>query len=107
MTTNEYIALTRATGRLIHMGSSGVVEIDASDIPAVLNCVTNGAFRFHWSCFILSRTHIEFEKLDKDHKFAEMQTMLASDDELDTFLRWHMMMTADVWTWNFPCGDAS
>ena len=30
-----------------------------------------------------------------------MRAMLASNEDLAAFLRWHMKMTAEAWTWNF------
>lgn len=104
MTTYEYIALTRATDKVhFHMGMKATnVAIGAQDIPGVLNYVTNGAFKFYWSSFILSRVHIAFEKLDDNGKFTEMWAMMASNEELANFLRWHMTMTKEAWTWNLP-----
>ena len=83
--------------------------LDAEEIPAWLNAVTNGAWKFHWSKHLLSRTHLAFERLDHERKFAEMRAMLASNededgeliDDLAQFLRFHMKMTAEAWTWNF------
>ena len=58
LTTKEYIALTRATDKvLLPMGMKGVTEIGAQDIPALLHSVTNGAFKFYWSTYLLSRAH--------------------------------------------------
>ena len=102
LTTEEYIALTRATDKaLLPMDMKGVKEIGAQDIPALLHSVTNGAFKFYWSTHLLSRAHVAFERLDDDRKFAEMLAMLASNENLAGFLCWHMEMTAEAWPWNF------
>ena len=101
LTTEEYIAITRATDKvLLPMGMKGVTEIAAQDIPALLHALTNGAFKFYWSSHLLSRAHVAFERLDDDRKFAEMRAMLASNADLADFLRWHMKMTAEAWAWN-------
>ena len=103
LTTEQYVALTRATDKVLFpAGMKGVQEIGAQDIPALLNFITNGAFKFYWSSHFLSRAHITFERLDDDGKFAEMRAMLASNKELANFLRWHMKMTDGVWEWNLP-----
>ena len=102
LTTEQYIALTRATDKvLLPMGMKGVEAIGAQDIPALLHSVTDGAFKFYWSSHLLSRAHVAFERLDDERKFAEMRAMLASNEDLAAFLRWHMTMTAEAWTWNF------
>lgn len=115
LTTDEYITLTRATDNVVFpLSMKGITNIGAQAVPALLVSVTNGAFKFYWSSFILSRDHITFERLDDDGRFAEMRTMLAADDERARFLRWHMTNTADVWKWRFsppepsiPCDEPS
>ena len=102
MTTDEYIALTRATGHVVYHGMKGVSTIGLQDIPALLNHVTGGSFKFYWSSHLLDRSHIRFERLDDERKFSEMRAMLADDREgLGSFLHWHMSMTKGVWVWNF------
>ena len=81
--------------------ASALEAIGAQDVPSLLHGVTNGAFKFYWSTHLLSRAHVAFERLDDDRKFAEMRAMLASNEDLAAFLRWHMTMTTEVWTWNF------
>lgn len=100
MTTDEYIALTRATEHAVYHGMKGVSKIGLQDIPALLNHVTGGSFKFYWSSYILDRSHIKFERLDDERKFSEMRAMLV-DEELGNFLRWHMSMTKANWVWNF------
>ena len=102
LTTEQYIALTRATDKaLLPMGMKGVEAIGAQDIPALLHSVTDGGFKFYWSSHLLSRAHVAFERLDDERKFAEMRAMLASNEDLAAFLLWHMKMTAEAWPWNF------
>ena len=100
MTTDEYVALTHAQEMYVHILPDGVVvTIPVEEIPAVLNVVTT--FRFHWKRYFLSRAHIQFEQLDNERKYSEMRNILASDEELNCFLRWHMAMTSEKYVWNF------
>ena len=101
-TVERYIELTRATGVAVYFSNSGVTEIPAGDIPALLNSETNGQFRMEFASFLAARVHIQFEKLDNEGKFDDMRVMLESDPKLAKFLRWHMKKTGALWKWNFP-----
>ena len=78
-----------------------------ADIPGVLNAVYG--FKWHWKKHFVARKLIEFQRLDNNRNFDKMRDMLAPqgcDDDgdytsLGDFLRYHVKMTAPVWTWNF------
>ena len=100
MSIERYICMLRAKETSVSISARGVEEVSARDIPALLNSETNGKFKMEWAPYVFKRSHITFERLDNENRFAEMKTMLASDAKLAEFLRFHMKMTAKVWKWN-------
>jgi hypothetical protein len=94
-----YINLMRALQVAVVVTEDGVCEVKARDIPSYLTLTTGGAFKSEWAEYVLDRVHIKFERLDEKRKFRIMDVML-KDPNKGPFLRFHMNMTSQVWTWH-------
>ena len=101
LTAEMYIGVTRARVSVLLADAPGAPEIPASEVPALLNTQSNGKFKMKWAPYLISRVHIMFEKLDNEGKFNEMDRMLRDDRQRAKFLRWHMNMTDEIWSWRF------
>ena len=85
--------------------SKGAAAFRVEEFPPILNLMTHGKWRMEWAPHLHARSHITFEKLDIESNFPEMRAMLKSSTTLAAFLRFHMKMTSEVWTWNFVVSE--
>ena len=96
-----YISCMSTLGTLVYIHPTGeVFKIDASKVPNFIAELDEN-FKKKWAPYVFARKHTLFERLDEGRDFAQMRAMLEEDEELASFLRYHMNATSGIWRWHF------